>query len=75
MAEEKVQQVQLLIKSKEHHEMQVITVRLPRALIESVQELVNLGIYSSKSEFIRRALRELVRKEEAVAKSLRKVKF
>jgi len=59
--------------TKEEHEMRVITVRLPSGHIDGIQSLVELGIYSSKSEVIRRALRELLRRDEVVVKTLRKV--
>jgi len=37
--------------------MRVLTVKVPRKLIEIIDILVDAGLYSSRSEFVREALR------------------
>jgi len=41
--------------------MRVLTAKVPRKLIEIIDMLVDAGLYSSRSEFIREALRTLIR--------------
>jgi len=43
--------------------MRIITVKIPEAYVRELDELVRLGIYPSRSEAIRVALRELLKKE------------
>lgn len=43
--------------------MRVITVKLPDVYIEGIDELVKLGKYASRSEAIREAIRDLLRRE------------
>jgi Arc/MetJ-type ribon-helix-helix transcriptional regulator len=43
--------------------MRLVTVKVPEIYLEGIDELVRLGRYSSRSEVIRTALRDLLRKE------------
>ncbi len=43
--------------------MRLITVKMPEAFVEGLDELVRLGRYSSRSEVIRVAVRDLLKKE------------
>ncbi|MCS7386142.1 MAG: ribbon-helix-helix domain-containing protein [archaeon GB-1867-005] len=43
--------------------MRVISIRLPSVYIELIDELVRMGIYPSRSEVIRVALRDFLRRE------------
>ncbi len=43
--------------------MKLVTVKLPEALIEGVDELVRSGMYPSRSAAIRAAVRDLLRRE------------
>jgi putative addiction module CopG family antidote len=43
--------------------MRIVTVKLPEAYIEAIDELVRMGRYSSRSEVIRTAIRELLKRE------------
>jgi Arc/MetJ-type ribon-helix-helix transcriptional regulator len=43
--------------------MRIITVKMPESYIEAIDELVRLGRYASRSEVIRAAIRELLKKE------------
>ena len=43
--------------------MRVITVKVPEAYVEAIDELVKMGRYTSRSEVIRTAIRELLRRE------------
>jgi Arc/MetJ-type ribon-helix-helix transcriptional regulator len=43
--------------------VRIITVKIPESYLEGLEELVNTGRYTSRSEAIRAAIRELLRKE------------
>ncbi|BBG24211.1 MULTISPECIES: ribbon-helix-helix domain-containing protein [Sulfuracidifex] len=43
--------------------MKIITVKLPEQFLESIDELVNTGRYTNRSEVIRAALGDFIRKE------------
>ncbi|MEM1724530.1 MAG: ribbon-helix-helix domain-containing protein [Thermoplasmata archaeon] len=43
--------------------MKLITVKIPETFLEGLDELVKKGFYSSRSEAIRVAIRELLKKE------------
>lgn len=43
--------------------MRIVTVKMPETYIEAIDELIRMGRYSSRSEVIRSAIRELLRKE------------
>lgn len=43
--------------------LKLISVKLPEALIEGMDELVKLGMYPNRSAVIRTAIRDLLRKE------------
>ncbi len=43
--------------------MKLITVKMPESYVEGLDELVRIGRYSSRSEVIRIAVRELLKRE------------
>ena len=43
--------------------MRIVTVKMPESYIEAIDELVRIGRYSSRSEVIRTAVRELLKRE------------
>ncbi|MET1101911.1 MAG: ribbon-helix-helix domain-containing protein [Pyrodictiaceae archaeon] len=43
--------------------MRLVTVKMPETYLEGLDELVRMGRYSSRSEAIRVAVRELLKKE------------
>ena len=43
--------------------MRLVTVKMPEAYVEAIDELVRKGRFTSRSEAIRVAIRELLRKE------------
>ena len=43
--------------------MRIVTVKMPESYLEAIDELVRMGRYSSRSEVIRAAIRELLKKE------------
>ncbi|MCS7127663.1 MAG: ribbon-helix-helix domain-containing protein [Sulfolobales archaeon] len=43
--------------------MKLITVKMPEIYVEGLDELVKTGRYSSRSEIIRVAIRDLLKKE------------
>ncbi len=48
--------------SKERERMVLISFHVPQSYVEVLDELVKLGLYPSRSEAIRAALRELLNK-------------
>lgn len=43
--------------------MRIVTVKLPEIYLEGIDELVKMGKYTSRSEVIREAIRDLLRRE------------
>lgn len=43
--------------------MRLVTVKIPEALLEDIDELVRVGLYPNRSSVIRAAVRDLVRRE------------
>ena len=43
--------------------MKLVTVKLPEKLIDDVDQLVQAGMYHSRSDAIRAAVRDLLRRE------------
>ncbi|MEB2836673.1 MAG: ribbon-helix-helix domain-containing protein [Desulfurococcales archaeon] len=43
--------------------MRLVTVKMPEVYVEGIEELVRAGRYTSRSEAIRVAVRELLRRE------------
>ncbi|AIF69586.1 transcriptional regulator [Palaeococcus pacificus DY20341] len=43
--------------------MKIISVQLPQSLINAIDTLVRRGVYPNRSEAIRTAIRDLVKKE------------
>ncbi|WP_461863407.1 ribbon-helix-helix domain-containing protein [Thermococcus sp.] len=43
--------------------MKIVSVQLPQGLINAMDQLVRKGVYPSRSEIIREAVRELLKKE------------
>ena len=43
--------------------MKLISVKLPEALIDGIDELVKRGVYPSRSAVMRTAVRDLLRRE------------
>jgi len=43
--------------------VRVVTVKVPEAYVEAIDELVKRGRFTSRSEAIRAAIRELLRRE------------
>ncbi|ALU11921.1 CopG family transcriptional regulator [Ignicoccus islandicus DSM 13165] len=43
--------------------MRLVTVKMPEAYVEAIDELVKKGRFTSRSEAIRVAIRELLRRE------------
>ncbi|MBD3191988.1 MAG: ribbon-helix-helix protein, CopG family [Candidatus Heimdallarchaeota archaeon] len=43
--------------------MNLISVKIPETFLEGLDDLVRLGVYPSRSEAIRVAIRDLLRKE------------
>ncbi|WP_297421721.1 ribbon-helix-helix domain-containing protein [Thermococcus sp.] len=43
--------------------MRIISVQLPQGLVNAMDQLVRRGVYPSRSEIIREAIRELLKRE------------
>lgn len=43
--------------------MKLISVKLPEALVEGMDELIRRGVYPSRSALLRAAVRDLLRRE------------
>lgn len=43
--------------------LRIVTVKIPESYIEAIDELVRIGRYTSRSEVIRTAIRELLKRE------------
>jgi len=43
--------------------MRLVTVKMPEAYVEAIDELVRMGRFTNRSEAIRVAVRELLRRE------------
>lgn len=43
--------------------MKLVTVKIPEALLEGLDELVNAGMYQSRSAAIRAAVRDMLKRE------------
>ncbi|MBS7655039.1 type II toxin-antitoxin system ParD family antitoxin [Candidatus Bathyarchaeota archaeon] len=43
--------------------MKAVTVRLPKALLDGIDSLIEMGIYQNRSAAIRAAVRDLLKKE------------
>lgn len=43
--------------------MKVVTVKIPESYLKSLDELISIGRYASRSEAIRAAIRDLLKKE------------
>lgn len=43
--------------------MRIVTINLPHPYIKSMQDLVDLGLYNSRSQIVRVALKEFLEKE------------
>jgi len=52
-----------LEKARNGDSMRIVTVKMPESYIEAIDELVRMGRYSSRSDVIRAAVRELLKKE------------
>ena len=43
--------------------MRIVSVQLPQGLVNAMDQLVRKGVYPSRSEIIREAIRELLKRE------------
>jgi len=58
-------------RSKSQDRMTLISVHVPRKMLEELDELVRRGIFPNRSEAIRAALRDLLYKEVFKTKAVR----
>ena len=50
--------------SAQEERMILISFRVPRKMLEELEEMVRLGVFPSRSEAIRVAIRDLIEKEK-----------
>ncbi|MCC6035202.1 MAG: ribbon-helix-helix domain-containing protein [Desulfurococcaceae archaeon] len=53
----------MYVKTTTRPKLRLITVKLPELYVEGIDELVKIGRYRNRSEVIRVAIRDLLRKE------------
>ncbi len=51
-------------RTKAKEKMVLVSIHIPKQLLAEVDELVKSGVFSSRSEAIRVAIRDLLRREE-----------
>jgi Arc/MetJ-type ribon-helix-helix transcriptional regulator len=54
-------------------EMKVLSIRLPEEYVKAMDEIVRMGIYPSRSEFIRAAIREHLKREIDSSSNIRRI--
>jgi len=52
--------------------MKIVTVHLPEAYLEAIDELVRMKVYPNRAEVIRMAVRDLIQREYPIVASLLK---
>jgi len=62
-----------MLEIKEKENLELVSVHLPRKYIELLNLLVRQGLYPSRSEAIRIAVRDLIHKEILILEKSRKV--
>lgn len=55
--------------------MKVITVKVPKAYIDELNKLIEAGLFPSRSEAIRIAIRDLLRKELWIEQDVRRIRL
>ncbi|MEM2184782.1 MAG: ribbon-helix-helix domain-containing protein [Candidatus Methanomethylicia archaeon] len=53
--------------------MKVICIRLPEQYVKAMDELIRIGTYPSRSEFIRAAIRDYLKKELEASSEFKKI--
>lgn len=53
--------------------MKVICIRLPEQYVKAMDELIRIGTYPSRSEFIRAAIRDYLKRELEASVEFRKI--
>ena len=54
------------MENKNNSEMETVPTKLTRHLIREMEEIIKQGWYANKSEFIRDAIRELIKKQKVI---------
>jgi antitoxin ParD1/3/4 len=55
-------------KSINNEKMEMISIHIPKQMLEQLDQMVKLGIYPSRSEAIRAAVREFLKDTAAVSR-------
>jgi len=55
-------------KSINNEKMEVVSIHIPKQMLEQLDQMVKLGIYPSRSEAIRAAVREFLKDAAAVSR-------
>jgi len=58
-----------------HRQMRIVTVHLPEPYVASLDELVQMGLYPNRSEAIRVAVRDLLRREQIRMRKWRRSRY
>jgi len=55
-------------KSINNEKMEMVSIHIPKQMLEQLDQMVKLGIYPSRSEVIRAAVREFLKDAAAVSR-------
>jgi len=55
-------------KSINNEKMEMVSIHIPKQMLEQLDQMVKLGIYPSRSEAIRAAVREFLKDAAAVSR-------
>jgi len=55
-------------KSINNEKMEMVSIHIPKQMLEQLDQMVKLGIYPSRSEAIRAAVREFLKDTAAVSR-------
>ncbi|MCR6669000.1 MAG: ribbon-helix-helix domain-containing protein [archaeon YNP-WB-040] len=53
--------------------MKVLSIRLPEEYVKAMDEIIRMGIYPSRSEFVRAAIREHLKREIDSSSNIRRI--
>jgi len=62
-----------MFPSAEAHQMKIVTINLPLPALDALEKLTDYGLYPSRSEAIRVALRDFLSSELQLAQKLKQV--
>lgn len=55
--------------------MRVITINVPNAYLDGFESLIKLGLFNSRSQIVREAIKEFIDKENVFMSDLKQLKY